>query len=187
MQHCLMCIKSNNMTHKNIITLPVILLMSIFCVQSSAQQQTYLNISTSSQTAAGIVLHTYGVSAEKQFKQNWSYELGINLNNFILPIENIKVNYTSLPLNFRYYSKIANFSLGAEVYYYKGWEYISEEVIFSEIYLDILKLTYNLKINKTIKLTQKFALEPEISINLFSPIFPRDVSFGAGIRVKYTL
>ncbi len=175
------------MIHKNIITLTVIFLLFIFCVKSLAQEQTYLNISTSSQTAADIVLHTYGVSAEKRFKQKWSYELGVNMNNFILPIENIKVNYTSLPLNLRYYSKIANFSFGAEVYYYKGWEYISEEVVYSEIYLDFFKLTYNMKINKTIKLTPKFALEPEVSINLFSPIFPRYVSIGAGIRGKYTL
>lgn len=163
----------------------IVLLVSTITV---AQKRTYLTVYNSFEKMNNNnAQNSFGASVERKFSTNYGFEIGCNAKNIIYVAQNVKMQYASIPLKFKYYSNIVNISLGAEANYYMGWDFISELVIPSTVSHDIFKLTYSGIISKDINLTSKLTLEPQISVNLFNPINSDYLNLGGGLKLKYQL
>lgn len=100
----------------------------------------------------------------------------------------IAEKHLSLPILYKFYSSIVNFSVGPTIDFYLGWR---QKMGKSDIPID----TYNidptvglggmLKLSKTINLSETLLLEPELRLN---PILSNARAYGGlGIAVKYRL
>lgn len=100
----------------------------------------------------------------------------------------IAERHLSIPILYKFYSSIVNFSVGPTIDFYLGWR---QKMGKSDIPIE----TYNidptvglggmLKLSKSINLSEKLLLEPELRLN---PILSNSRAYGGlGIAVKYKL
>jgi len=140
-----------------------------------------------------------GGTFERQFKGHHGFETGIYYRSFDLHYgvfvngslygyHNIKEEYLSVPVLYKFYSSLVNFSLGPTFDFYLGWKQINKGLTFdrdSHTSYDKFQVGITGKISKTINLTNHILLEPEIRYN---PISTHGKSFyGIGIGFKYKL
>jgi hypothetical protein len=176
----------------------VFLLILTLNTNTFSQNKNYIGVTlTSEYTSNDNIRAGLGLTFERQMTVHVGLETGFyyRTNLVRLPITNdinnsfqVIESYISFPVLFKYYSHIVNVSFGPSVDYFFEWHEINP--------IENLKLTsYNInphfffgvigKISKTIKLSDKFILEPEIR---FNPLF-KDYSYylGLGIALKYRL
>lgn len=100
----------------------------------------------------------------------------------------VKESYLSLPISYKFYSNIVNFTTGISFDAFLGGKYLNQHsnVVMSSYDINPkLYVGWNFKVGKDFDLSQKLVLEPEIQYN---PIFNYGYSFyGASIKLKYKL
>jgi hypothetical protein len=186
------------MTHKFVL-LTLLLQMSI---SAYSQKQTYVGINiTEEWTSNSNNRHSAGFLFEKQITKHSGFETGIYLRTFTedfiftmneseYPVRLLKF-YSSIPISYKFYSKIVNVAAGITLDYYIGFHQRGDDSV-----INVRSSTINpkfqsgilLKASKEIRMTDKLLIEPEIRYN---PVFVRfeyfKHYFGVGIAAKYTL
>lgn len=139
-----------------------------------------------------------GFTFERQMTTHLGFETGlfyrtdkresiltVNETSYLMSLNEC---YLSLPLLVKFYSNFLNVSIGPSVDYFVGWRETSSH---SNVKMTSFKIRPLMnvgimgKISKTIVLTDKIILEPEIR---FNPLFkPDKYYFGLGMGVKYRL
>lgn len=101
---------------------------------------------------------------------------------------NIRMNYLTIPLVYKFYSRIANISIGPTLDAYVGWKQVGgtpgvETTEFSTSRKTILGAMA--KISKRFTLSEDLILEPDIRLN---PLFSVERTYvGAAISLKYRI
>ena len=175
----------------------VILTIGTICF-SQPKTTVGLNL-TGEKTSSSDFVVGIGGTLERQIKNHYGFETGLYYRTFevhqqvfvdgsLYGFHNIKEKYLSIPILYKFYSSILNFSLGPTFDVYLGWKQMNKGITFeTDHYTVNAKFHVGLigKISKTIALTDRILLEPEIRYN---PVFFNHRSFyGAGISFKYTL
>jgi len=177
--------------------LTTILLLTSVSLFSQNQKFVSVNVSGLLATQSNFNLG-FGFAYEEQIFKHHGYEFGLNyrsktIDNYITINNNdwdinIRENYLNLPISYKFYSNIVNFTTGISFDCFLGGNYLTEipNVEFGRFDINPkLFVGWNFKIGKEISLTEKFVLEPEIQYN---PIFDYGYSFyGATIKLKYKL
>ena len=109
------------------------------------------------QNATGI---SYGLTIENQFLKHWGYETGLFLKSIILPYYNINLQYATIPVLFKFYSKVVNVSMGVNFDYFMGWKNITTSFIPATFTSPNYNYGFIGKISKDIALSPKVILEP---------------------------
>jgi hypothetical protein len=167
-----------------------------------SQKQQYIGIGINSEIHSGDNMRIgCGVSYENQLSKHHGFELGVMYRSKLfryyqtLPstmIDNqstdIREDYLSLPIMYKFYSNILNVSTGVSFDYFVGWDDLtkSSNIELTSYSVDPkLYIGWVFKVGKTIKLSPKFILEPEIQ---FNPIFDYGYSYyGVSVKLKYKL
>lgn len=167
-----------------------------------SQKQQYISVGINSEIHSGDNMRIgFGVSYENQLSKHHGFELGLNYRSkiesnyftistlgIVNQLANIREDYLSLPILYKFYSNIVNVSTGVSFDYFVGWKDLTKHgnVELTSYSVDPkLYVGWAFKIGKTIKLSPKFILEPEIQ---FNPIFDYGYSYyGAFIKLKYKL
>lgn len=165
-----------------------------------SQKQTIVGLSlTGENTSSSNFVVGIGGTFERQFTKSSAFETGLYYRNFkvyqqvlvnysVYGFRNIKEEYVSIPVLYKFKSSILNFSIGPTFDFYLGWKTTGESSnIGKEGYDANTKFYVGLlgKVSKTISLTDRILFEPEFRYN---PIFSNQRSFyGGAISFKYTL
>ncbi|HEY5592686.1 MAG TPA: hypothetical protein VIK55_16920 [Paludibacter sp.] len=164
-----------------------------------SQKQKFISVNASGLLATHSNFNLgFGFAYEEQILKHHGYEFGLNYRgrttDGIITINNnnwnitVRENYLNLPISYKFYSDIVNFTTGISFDYFLGGDNLTEvpNVEFGRYDINPkLYVGWNFKIGKEINLTEKFILEPEIQYN---PIFNYGYSFyGATIKLKYKL
>ncbi|MEO6231280.1 MAG: hypothetical protein ABJB11_20065 [Ferruginibacter sp.] len=174
----------------------IIMLLFPGCLFSQ-NKATYLGVNITAEAISGNTLKPgAGLVAEHRFTKHSGIESGVyfrSLNRSLFIMNgsvfiNFKVSekYLSIPLLYKFYSNIANISLGPTFDYYIAWSQKNGNSTVNSYTVDP-KLYYGVlvKLSKSIKLNRRIYLEPELRLN---PIINADRSFlGAGIATKIQL
>lgn len=119
----------------------------------------------------------YGISIENKFTDYLGVNYGIASVN---KTEGTLCKYYSLPLSLKFYTKIVNFSLGANVdFSYK--EIVNGNISF--YHSDTFDFGTFGKIGKEIKIIKNFYIEPEITLG-YMGLLSEYHYLGAGIIAK---
>jgi len=177
--------------------LVVILTIKTICF-SQPKTTIGLNLTGEKTSSADFVIGIGG-TLERQINKHNGFETGLYYRIFevhqqvfvdgsLYGFHTIKEKYLSIPILYKFYSSVINFSVGPTFDMYLGWKQMNKGIIFEpDRYTVNAKFHVGLigKISKTIVLTNRFLLEPEIRYN---PVFFNRRSFyGAGIACKYML
>lgn len=177
--------------------LTLVLLLSSVSLFSQKNKYLSVNLSGLLATQSGFNLGA-GFEYEEQLVKHHGYQFGLNyrsktsdnyfiINNNYVNV-NVRQNYLNLPISYKFYSNIVNFTTGINFDCFLGGDYLTEipNVEFGKYDLDPkLYVGWNFKLGKAFNLTDKFVLEPELQYN---PIFSYGYSFyGAIINLKYKL
>ncbi len=140
----------------------------------------------------------FGGSYEMKLKKHGGFETGIYYRTYKSDLvvlfdpafyaTTIAERHLSIPILYKFYSKIVNFSVGPSFDFYLGFADKGKNPIFKVTAYSI-NPSFNVgilgKLSKNIKLSEKFVLEPELRIN---PILTANRAYGgAGISLKYKL
>lgn len=154
---------------------------------------------TGERTSSSDFVVGIGGTFEKHIKKHFGIETGVYYRTFevhrglyvdgsLYEFHNIKEKYVSIPILYKFYSSKLNFSVGPTFDVYLGWKQLYNDVNFgSEHYNVNTRFHVGLigKISKTIAITERILLEPEIRYN---PVFFNRRSFyGGGVSIKYKL
>lgn len=135
-----------------------------------------------------------GISYEHQITKHSGYETGLFyksqlVSSYVIvsatPSDfQIRENYLSLPIQYKYFSSIINISLGANLDYYIGWDDVDSNIkILSYNTSD--KFNYGLmaKVSKSITVLPNIVVEPDIRINQM--LNHNRFYYGVGLSIKY--
>lgn len=106
---------------------------------------------------------TYGVSAETRFTRHSGLELDIALRG---------ENCLSIPIMYKFYSKIINFTAGFSV----NFPLSNSDTNIKVAFLPVLRITKDIKIYKGL------FIEPQIQI---CPAYAQSMILGGGVGIKY--
>jgi hypothetical protein len=165
-----------------------------------SQKQEFIGIGINSEMKSGANLQTgFAFSYENQLSKHNGFEVELNQRSqdqyLTVPVgdgtyqsSHIKEDYLTLPILYKFYSNIVNVSTGVAFDYFVGWKDLTKlgNVELTSYSIDPkLYVGWVFKVGKTIKLSPKFILEPEIQ---FNPIFDYGYSYsGASVKLKYKL
>lgn len=175
-----------------------LLLFFTMCIKTGAQQQ-YVGVSLNANIEGNANLKPgFGILYENQFSKHHGFEIELNYrsriektgilisNNFQLI--DVQEFYLSMPVLYKFYSKIVNVSTGITFDYFVDWHNDTKQgndVMTSYSIDPKLYLGWAFKVSKPITLSSKFVLEPEIH---FNPIFNYGyIYYGAALQLKYKL
>lgn len=187
----------NYLSTMKIKTLIAVLLLASISLFSQKQQYVSVNLSGGLATGSSFGLGG-GLAYEEQLSKHHGYEFGLNYRSLTrgayLSIGNnqwgfdVKEHYLNLPISYKFYSSIVNFTTGITFDGFLGGTYLTEipNVAFGRYNIDPkLYVGWNFKVGKTFNLTEQLLLEPEIQYN---PIFNYGYAFyGVNIKLKYKL
>jgi hypothetical protein len=176
----------------------LILLVFQFQTPSLAQQKTRLGLNlTTNFDQYSNFKPEIGFVFERQITKHSGLETGINYRtyqqNFLFIIDNqstyptINEMFISIPISYKFYSKIVNVGLGITYDYYLGWKQLGGSTEMTS-YLpgDDYFMGFIGKISRQISLGDNFILEPEIKFNLL--IIPYERHYiGFGLVAKFDL
>ncbi|WP_319591280.1 hypothetical protein [uncultured Draconibacterium sp.] len=185
----------NSKQHPFLILCLVILLFSSVSTLH-AQNKTYLGIDFVNEIADKDHLRPgVGLNVARSFSKHSSIEAGVYYRSYLQSMSfridgysfdaDIRENHLSIPVLYKFSSRIVNISAGPSFDVLLGWKDKSSpadvEVETYEIESD-----YNLgamvKLGKDLKLSEKLVFEPELRLN---PIFSLDrVYVGLGLKLK---
>jgi hypothetical protein len=179
----------------------IMLLSALSASQLSlnAQKKTCLGINlTSNYDEITTITPETGLVFERQFSKHSGIETGINYRTYqvqyYLLINNesyypfISERYISVPLTYKFYTKIINLSLGLTYDYYIGFRQLDEGLKLTsyhvgyEYYMGAIG-----KISKKIVLGDDLILEPEIKVNLLLDENWYKDYIGFGLNLKFDL
>lgn len=180
---------------KALITIFLLTTISLF-----SQNQRFVSVNLNGLLATQSRFNLgFGISYEEQIIKHHGYEFGLyyrsKTREFLLTADNnnnydieVREGYLNLPISYKFYSNIVNFTTGISFDCFLGGKYLTEIPTIELSSYDIdpkLCVGWNFKIGKEIALSEKLILEPEIQYN---PIFDYGYSFyGATIKLKYKL
>lgn len=140
----------------------------------------------------------FGGSYEMKLKKHGGFETGIFYRTYKADLvvlfdpafyaTTIAERHLSIPILYKFYSRVVNFSVGPSFDFYVGFADKGKNSLFKVTSYSI-NPSFNVgilgKLSKNIKLTEKFDLEPELRIN---PILTTNRAYGgAGVSLKYKL
>ncbi|MFZ6663672.1 hypothetical protein [Peijinzhouia sedimentorum] len=182
-----------------------LLILFVFVYKAEAQQQTKigLNLLIEQNTSGTYFEPGIGLSIERQITKRSGIESGLYYRTTerslytsfydqpnILSISYIDIyeHFLSLPILYKFHSRIVNFAVGPTMDYFVGWNQASGnsqvEVADYNISPD-LSFGAMLKLSKAIRLGEKASLEPEVRIN---PNFTYGIAYlGFGIPLKFRI
>lgn len=165
-----------------------------------AQKQEFIGIGINSEMKTGETMHTgVAFSYENQLSTHHGFEIGVNQRSadryLLVPVgdgtfqtSHLLENYLSVPLLYKFYSSVVNISTGFSLDYFVGWKDVTKFGVTEPTSYNIdpkFYVGWVLKVGKTIPLSTKFNLEPEIQ---FNPIFRYAYSYsGVAVKLKYKL
>ena len=176
------------------IALPAICLF----VNNTFAQQSFIGLNITTNIDFDILLKPeIGIVFEQKVTNHSGFEVGLNFrtNETLISIhlgnnyEHFSVNeqYVSIPVLYKFYSKILNAGLGVTYDYFIGWRQLSGESYITSYRTSNDYLIGLLgKISKPIRLSEKLVLEPEVKFNYMIKPLGRFYA-GAGLVVKYLL
>lgn len=165
-----------------------------------AQKQEFIGIGISSEMMNSANMQTgIAFSYENQLSKHNGFEIEVNhrskdqyltasIEDGTYHSSHIKEDYLTLPILYKFYSNIINVSTGVTFDYFVGWKDLTKlggvELTSYSINPRIY-VGWAFKVGKTIKLSPRFILEPEIQ---FNPIFDYGYSYyGTAVKLKYKL
>ncbi len=175
----------------------IVLLFESLSLISFGQKATYTGITlTTEMTSEGDVVAGLGLNIERKITKHSGIESGLyyrtyktslyistgtDYNNFA-----ISERHISLPVLYKFYSRIINFSVGPTFDFYVGWKQKSGYVIVNTYSIDpSFAFGFITKFSKQINLSDHLFLEPELRLN---PILTYNRAYiGLGIAAKYKL
>jgi len=178
----------------------VLFLLPILTIAAQKQQYIGIGINCEKQSVYNMRIG-YGFSYENQLCKHHGFELGLNYRSKVEyiyfdfppvgPVDqyvDIRQDYLSIPVLYKFYSNIVNISTGVTLDYFVGWKNLTKQSDFELTSYSIEPKYYVgwvFKVGKSMKLSPKFILEPEIQIN---PIFDYGyIYYGASVKLKYKL
>ena len=162
----------------------------------NAQNKTYLGIDFVNEVAdKEHILPGVGLNIARTVGKHSGIEAGVYYRAYLQPISfslegyyfntDIRESHLSIPILYKFSSRIVNFSAGPSFEVFLGWKQTSET---GEVEVESYEIDpkYNLgvmaKLGKDIKLSEKLVFEPELR---FNPIFNLErVYVGLGLRLK---
>ena len=171
-----------------------------FSINAYSQQQSLIGLNVNGDVYPGKFRPSVGLTFEKQFLKHSGFETGLfyrtsKLSGVITYIDAtsfqshsfaVSQRYLTVPVLYKYYSKILNFSAGPTVDFYLGWKQKNDG---SSVQIDNLEVGrkvnvgFLVKAGKMIPLSKQLLLEPELrfgSVQTFD-----DINLGIGIAGKY--
>ncbi len=184
------------LTNKKLILLFLLTLQASEIILS--QQRTLIGVNlTSNFDSYTTIKPEIGLVFERQVTNHSGIEMGFNYRTyqreFVLIINNesfypfIGEKYLSIPISYKFYSKIVNAGFGLTLDYNLGWKQISGTFDLTsyrpdyDYYAGLIA-----KLSKQIHLGNDFLLEPEIKANVLVIPFERSY-IGFGIVAKFDL
>ncbi|WP_321371153.1 hypothetical protein [uncultured Draconibacterium sp.] len=177
-----------------ILCLVIILFSSVNTL--NAQNKTYLGIDFVNEIADKDHLRPgVGLNVARTFGKHSGIETGVYYRSYIQSLSfsmegnyfdvDIRENHLSIPVLYKFSSRIVNISAGPSFDVFLGWKDVSspDEVEVNDYDIDP---KYNLgamvKLGKDIRLSDKLVFEPELR---FNPIFNLErVYMGLGLKLK---
>jgi len=177
----------------------IILLSALLVLQLSlySQKKTRLGIdltsnydeNTSFKPEAGLIF-------ERQFSKHSGIEAGLNYrtnqvqlymiynNESYYPF--ISEHYISVPLTYKYYTRIINLSLGLSYDYYIGYRQLDDDLTVTSYHMGYDYYMGALaKVSRQICLGDDLVLEPEIKVNLLYDEISVKNYIGFGLSLKF--
>lgn len=173
-------------------------------ITTFAQNQTFAGFAINSEFLGNNTPRLgAGLTLEKKIKEHHGFETGVFYRNRIstnivtidlplgenaMAVSTIYSSYVSVPLHYKYYSNLVNFSIGVNFDYFVGWTATSSNPnIKLESYSANPMLLWGIsaKVSKSFRLSDCFILEPEIRLNPIVNIEPHTLSGGIGLIGKF--
>ena len=183
-----------------IMKLRILFLLSfVLTVSAFAQKQQYVIVSVDGLLATNSNLKPgFGIGYEERLFEHHGYEFGLSyrckqedyyfdqgMNHWVV---NVNESYLHLPILYKFYYNSLTISTGITFDCFLGGKYLNTipNVTFGTYNIDPdLYAGWCFKIAKSINLSSKFILQPEIQYN---PIFESGYSFyGLSMKLKYAL
>ena len=183
----------------------ILLILSVFVYNAEAQQQTRIgiNLLIEKSDAEYDFGPGIGLSIERQLTKRSGIESGLyyrtserslytSFSSFSQPnmlsvlYVDISERYLSLPILYKFHSRIVNFAVGPTMDYFVGWNQVNgTSQVEVEEYSISPDLSFGamLKLSKAIKLGERATLEPEVRLNPNATT----VYFGFGIPLKFRI
>jgi hypothetical protein len=178
----------------------LVLSFLIVCTTIVAQKKEFISIAINGERKnAQSIRNNFAFSYEKQISKHNGLEIGLNergserytvgsYSNGTFQTFNVLENYFTMPFLYKFSSNILNLSTGVSFDYFVGWKDITkfgDTELTSYSINPKIQVGWVFKISKSIPLTTKFLLEPEI---YFNPIFNYGYSYsGLSMKLKYQL
>ena len=155
----------------------LLLIVALMSLSVYAKNDNMIGIYNIYTNSPAINSFGYGISIENKLTDYLGVNYGIASVN---KTEGTLCKYYSLPLSLKLYTKIVNFSLGANV------DFLYKEIVYNNITLyDNGLIDFGLfsKIGKEIKIIKNFYIEPEITLG-YMGLLSEYHYLGAGIIAK---
>jgi len=181
--------------------LKIIFLFAFMAINLIAQRQEFIGIGAVSELYHGGMLYdNISLLYENQLHKHHGFAMELNRRNGntnMTMTDNsslhsytfrIQENYLSLPVMYKFYSKIVDISTGFNVDYYVGWKDLSSSnsvELTSHSITPRLTFGWNFKISKTIPLYNRFYLEPSVFYN--PALYAINSYYGVSLKLKYEL
>jgi hypothetical protein len=172
-----------------------------------AQKSTIVGINPTFETTDELLRPGIGITAERRLSRHSGFESGLYYRNYVYsqyltfespvgapggPVTNaeliISERHLSIPLLYKYYSRIVNASIGPTFDFYVGWHQKNKIPMLTVNDYSVdpnFSLGAMIKISKTIPIHKRISLEPELRYN---PTFSFERTYaGFGIAAKYNL
>jgi len=179
------------------------LFLSLFlglCLQSYSQRQTLVGLNFNSELYPEIVKPSIGATLERQITRHSGVETGLyyrtQLSSGIITHTDasgshdysftVSQRHLTLPVLYKYYSKVINFSAGPTLDFYLAWKQKDNEFPYQMKSYDvesIIKIGFLTKVSKVISLNEQLVLEPEIRFGSVQTL--DEAGLGLGIGGKY--
>ncbi|MFV0471393.1 MAG: hypothetical protein ACK5L7_05110 [Paludibacteraceae bacterium] len=159
-------------------------ILSVLFLYSAAMyaQNMYIgiNLSAESNISDSNTL-CYGVSIEKKLSNHFGFVSGFDWMNNYHTADNTKINNFSIPVNFKYYSKIVNVTLGPNLVFFTGWKDLAGKSDIINVEDNNLNINAVFKLSHSILLDSKLELEPQ----LIGRYAFQQANIGLGVGIKY--
>ena len=167
-----------------------------------AQKAKHLGLNATLETSSTNFRPSAGIIYEQRFTKRSGIETGIYYRNYIQnfvvifnsptgsSVANIRLSerHLSIPALYKFYTRFVNISAGPSFEFYLGWKQKSDSQTIKTVdYSNNSPFNIGLmaKIGRSIKLNERFNLEPEVR---FNPIITNDRAYiGLGLAAKYKL
>lgn len=167
---------------------------------ASAQKQAYLGVSLNGDMKYGEKIFSgYGLFYEYRFSTHHAVHIGLNQRSEDLfftqqtydgsyTTVHMQLDYLSMPVLYKFYSKIVNLSAGVTLDYFASWKDLSKDPNIETSSFTVtprLGTGIMLRVGKSIPISEKIEFEPEL---YFNPGLTNSSNYsGLSMKLKYKL